>query len=257
MDSSYLRCGHCRGFYEIALSHCRFCGKNQPIKATDGSAKLFTDRATCRAIQIAEFEQLPAEAHADHFQPDPELLDKLCYCLHCGPDGGLFEAVEMRWMVNEGMWACPCTTCGGRGFEFDIHLVEPLWECAECRHRYPPANGDMRASNAKCPKCGCTEAGGWFDDEYEEGEDEAIDDSGEIPGEAAEEDDFGPMTAAGLPEKLLPWTDEEQSQWEARRAEAENALEPEKMKDDIDFPRERIIPPPGSGDAARDDDIPW
>lgn len=259
MESSYLRCGHCRGFYEIARSHCRFCGKDKPMKAADGSAKVFSDRATCRAIQIAEYEQLPPEAHADSFQPDPELLDKLCYCLHCGPEGGLFEAVEMRWMVNENKWACPCTTCGGRGFEFDIHLAEPLWQCSECQHRYPPANGDMRPSNAKCPKCGCTEASGWFDDEEtEEGDEDGTQIARDTElGEEDDADDFGPMTAAGLPEDLLPWTDEEQAQWEARRAEAESAREAEKLQDDIDFPHERMKPPPGSGDLLRDDDIPW
>ncbi len=129
MSASYLRCSHCRGFYETARAHCRYCGKDVPVKDGKGAAKVFVDRETCRAIQIAEYEQLPAEAHKDCFQPDSEVLDKLCGCLHCGREGGLFEAVEMRWMVNEKMWACPCTTCGGRGFGFDVHLAEPLWQC--------------------------------------------------------------------------------------------------------------------------------
>jgi len=33
--------------------------------------------------------------------------------------------------------------------------------------------------------------------------------------------------------------------------------EPEKMQDDIDFPRERREPRAGSGDEIKEDDIPW
>src|SRR3954468_2943655 len=133
-DGNFLRCGHCRGFYGAARSSCRYCGKDVAQKTSDGNPQIYRDRATCRAIQIAEFEQLPAAAHDDPFQPDPDILDKKCACLHCGQGGEVFEAVEMRWMANENMWACPCTTCGGRGFGFDIHLAEPLWQCVECHH---------------------------------------------------------------------------------------------------------------------------
>src|SRR3569832_1472125 len=112
MDGKFLRCSHCRGFYDAQQESCRYCGRNVPMKDANGRPRLLPDRATCRAIQIAEFEQLPAKAHEDPFQPAPEVLDRLCRCLHCGPAGPEFEAVEMRWMANEKMWACPCTTCG-------------------------------------------------------------------------------------------------------------------------------------------------
>ena len=254
MESSYLRCGHCRGFYEIALSRCRYCGKDVPLREAGGSETIFTDRAMCRAIQIAEFEQLPAEAHADPFRPDPELLAKPCYCLHCGLAAGFFEAVEMRWMANEGMWACPCTTCGGRGFTFDIHPAEQTWKCAACGHRYSPADDDFRFSNVHCPKCGCGEASGWFEDEEE---DEELPEEMMAEGEVMigdEESDGGERLSGGLPQELMPWEDDDEGgavPFEMERRE------PEKMQDDIDFPRERREPRAGSGDEIKEDDIPW
>lgn len=244
MPGSYLRCSHCRGFYELARAHCRYCGKDVPVKDSAGVPKRFPDRATCRAIQVAEFEQLPEEAHEDPFQPDPELLDKMCYCLHCGEEGGTFEAVEMRWMATEGMWACPCTTCGGRGFTFDIHLAERLWQCVECLHWYPPANGDARASNAKCPKCGCTNASGWFDDEELTPEEEA-----ELQREYEEfEAKRKEEERLGIREKTEPWKPEE---WQR-----EVDMPPEEtMRDDIDFPHERKED--GQEGLLGNDDIPW
>jgi len=248
MSASYLRCRHCRGFYEIALSHCRYCGKDMPINNSDGSPKVFPDRETCRAIQIAEFEQLPPEAHKDSMRPDPELLDKLCYCLHCGPEGSLFEAVEMRWMANEDMWACPCTTCGGRGFTFDIHLVERLWQCAQCRHWYTPVDDDYRASNAKCPKCGCTEASGCFDDE-EDYEDEEFLEEAELLAEEDGEIELGLPVEDADP---LPWADDEIVAYKPEEAEAEN----ERLPDDIDFPHTRAESS-SDHDLLNEDDIPW
>ncbi|MGN6369280.1 MAG: hypothetical protein ACTHN5_13550 [Phycisphaerae bacterium] len=243
MSASYLRCRHCRGFYELALSHCRYCGKDVPVCSADGSPKVYPDRETCRALQIAEYEQLPPEAHKDCMRPDPQLLDRLCYCLHCGPEGGLFEAVEMRWMPNEDMWACPCTTCGGRGFTFDIHPVERLWQCADCQHWYTPADDDYRRSNAKCPKCGCTEASGWFDDEEDE-EDELLEEEWE-EGEVE----------LGLPVEdadPLPWEEEDSDVFDPQM----DHDEAERMPDDIDYPRTRARHP-AEGEFRDDNDIPF
>jgi hypothetical protein len=174
--SSYYRCSHCRGFYETELAACKFCNYTTVVTDADGSPRRFPDRATCRAIQIAEYEQLPAEAMADCFKPPKDELAEICGCLHCGREGPVFEAVEMRWMKNENMWACPCTTCGGRGFTFDIHPLEARWECAHCRHKWKPPGGNCKPSNCKCPKCGSTEASGMFDDEHSEEEIEAMTD---------------------------------------------------------------------------------
>ena len=237
MKTTYVRCGHCRGFYESGSLHCRYCGKDIPLKDAAGNAREFAGREICRAIQIGEYEQLPKEAHGDPMRPDPELLDRLCYCLHCGPEGKSFEAVEMRWMANEHMWACPCTTCGGRGFAFDIHLLEPLWQCVECQHWYAPANGDRRASNAKCPKCGCTMANGWFDDETEEEEDQEQ--------MAKEWETYKQQCGDEDPEAPL----------DMACAAGEYAESQERMPDDIDFPHD--LPKPGEGGAPEADDIPW
>lgn len=252
MSASYRRCAHCRGFYELALSHCRYCGKDRPIKGPNGSPQVWPDRDTCRAVQIAEYEQLPEEAHKDCFRPDPEVLDKLCGCLHCGPEGGLFEAVEMRWMANEDMWACPCTTCGGRGFSFDIHLAEPLWQCAECKHWYSPQNGDFRSSNAKCPKCGSTFANGWFDDEDGEEEIDYSKEDDEFNSTAAELSEEEPQSITADETDPLPWEqDEEEDAFLPAPPEAE------KMKDDIDFPHERRSQSDSPDSPLNDDDIPW
>ena len=215
-----------------------------PVLDRTGAPKLFPDRRTCRAVQISEFEQLPREAHADCMRPDPELLDKLCYCLHCGPAGGLFEAVEMRWMPHEDMWACPCTTCGGRGFQFDIYPVERLWQCVECQHWYSPVDDDYRASNAQCPKCGCTEASGCFDDEEDE----------DFAEEELLEEDVEGEVELGLPVEdmdPLPWEDEGLDPFES-----EVGGEEERMPDDIDHPRTRSEHL-AEGDMLGDDDIPF
>src|SRR5215216_3295349 len=163
-STTYHRCRHCKGFYETSFAECKWCKYDTPFPAPDGSPKIFPDRETCRAIQLAEWEQLPQAVKTDPMGPPPNEPTLLCNCLHCGPRGHVFEAVEMRWIANEQMWACPCTTCGGRGFGIDIHSAENRWHCPQCGTFYLPPNGDYRASNAKCPKCGCTEADGWFDD---------------------------------------------------------------------------------------------
>jgi hypothetical protein len=253
MSASYLRCGHCRGFYELALSHCRYCGKDVPLKGADGTAKVFVDRETCRAIQIAEYEQLPEEAHKDCMRPDPELLGRLCGCLHCGPEGGLFEAVEMRWMANERMWACPCTTCGGRGFTFDIHLAEPLWQCAECRHWYDAPADDRRRSAAKCPKCGSTEASGWFDDEEEDDEYDEEEESAMEAGMIQEADEEASEEVPVFAENK-PWEPDEDD-GPLFSPEPPHA---ERMRDDIDFPHPTRAPRDDTtGEPLSDDDIPW
>ena len=174
--SDYLRCRHCRGFYETALSACKYCGQTVTFNNSADEAILFPDRDTCRAVQIAEYEQLPPEAHEDCMGPPPDDFSLLCACIHCGPDAPPFEAVEMRWEPDEKMWACPNTTCGGSGFSFDIHPLHPRWECFQCQHKWAPPGGNAKASNCKCPKCGCTQASGWFDDEHSEEEIEAMTD---------------------------------------------------------------------------------
>jgi hypothetical protein len=224
-DASYLRCKHCKGFYETSFPRCKWCNYDAPFPGRDGSPRVFSDRETCRAIQMAEFEQLPPEAHADPMGPPKNDLTLLCACLHCGEEGHRFEAVEMRWMANERMWACPCTTCGGRGFGVDIHSAEDKWQCVECGHFYLPPNGDHRSENAKCPKCGCTEANGWFDDGYEE--------------EFFEETDVLEGGEAGDPAQLemeIPWEDEPARPWGEGDGTPFDSEE-ERMLDDIDYPR--------------------
>jgi len=252
MSEGFLRCGHCRGFYDAASSHCRYCGKDSPIKGAEGRVRVYPNRATCRAIQIAEFEQLPPESHEDPFRPDPEMLAKKCYCLHCGERGGLFEAVEMRWMVNEQMWACPCTTCGGRGFTFDIHLAARVWQCAECQHWYQPANGDYRYSNAHCPKCGCRNANGWFDDETDEEEEGA---------ETGDLEQLGIEPEEELEADELPWVDSPEQPF-AKADELPEGIEyvtehptTNGIPDDIEFPRPSR-PRAGRMGPLPDDDIP-
>ena len=247
-DESYYRCRHCRGFFETSRSGCKWCSYETPVLDREGSPKVFPDRETCRAIQLAEFEQLPPEAHEDCMGPPRNDLTLLCNCLHCGPEGHTFEAIEMRWMPNERMWACPCTTCGGRGFSFDIHSAENKWQCSRCGHFYLPENKDYHSDNAKCPKCGCTEADGWFDDDYDE---EDFDDQGNLIGEGA----AAAASAADLDEEL-PWDDEddeEDEEWEYDPAvtgeydlgitwkESDGEDDPfdweDRMPDDIDHPR--------------------
>ncbi|HEY7119808.1 MAG TPA: hypothetical protein VH475_24665, partial [Tepidisphaeraceae bacterium] len=198
---SYQRCLHCRGFYEAGRDKCKWCDYATPLLDSSGQPRVFPDRATCRSIQIAEYDQLPPEAHADPMGPPRDELSLPCNCLHCGPDGHVFEAVEMRWMVTERMWACPCTTCGGRGFGIDVHSAENKWQCADCGHFYVPQNRDYHADNAKCPRCGCTEASGWFDDDYEEDDDE------EFPDQLADLSPIDPHLHR--PDEEPPWDDDE------------------------------------------------
>src|SRR5688572_26046705 len=167
-STPYHRCLHCKGFYETSFESCKWCKYQTPLLDADGKPRTFPDRETCRAIQIAEWEQLPDHLKDDPMGPPANDLALLCNCLHCGPEGHVFEAVEMRWLENEQMWACPCTTCGGRGFQFDIHSAEQKWQCCQCGHFYTPTNNDYRHENANCPQCGCKQANGWFDDGYDE-----------------------------------------------------------------------------------------
>jgi len=247
LGASYLRCRHCKGFYETSFPRCKWCNYDTPFPARDGSARIFTDRETCRAIQIAEYEQLPPEAHADPMGPPKDELALLCACLHCDEDGHRFEAIEMRWIVNERMWACPCTTCGGRGFGIDIHSAEDKWQCVECGHFYLPPDGDHRAENAKCPKCGCTEANGWFDDGSDE--EEFFDDADELddPGEPFDDSDEDDVTDL---EMDIPYTDEEMGDWSEGGCDTFDSEQ--RLPDDIDHPRtfdER--------DRPNEDDVPF
>jgi hypothetical protein len=131
---------------------------------------------------------LPDNLKTDPMGPPANDLTLLCNCLHCGPEGHRFEAVEMRWLDNEQMWACPCTTCGGRGFQFDIHSAEQKWQCCQCGHFYTPPNNDYRPENAHCPKCGCTNANGWFDDGYDESD--VMDEDLENPDDFEDPDEY-------------------------------------------------------------------
>jgi hypothetical protein len=222
--------------------------------------------------------------------PPEDEPDLKCGCLHCGQDGHVFEAIEMRWIVNERMWACPCTTCGGRGYEIDIHEIDPRWECVNCGHKYKPADGRFITANCKCPKCGCTDANGWHDDEYDEEDfdengnfigDEFEDDDGEDedkddPDEEFDVDDFDAHTnpfkiegadeAIGpdLPEKeykeeLIPWVDEVR-EWKPGDDEAddeESGGDEISLPDDIDFPRTFEEREDNSSGPGGDEDIPF
>ncbi len=256
---TYYRCRHCRGFYETSRDQCKWCKYEAPFLDTAGKPRVFPDRQSCRALQLAEYEQLPHAAHDDCMGPPPNDLTLLCNCLHCGPDGHTFEAIEMRWMANERMWACPCTTCGGRGFNFDIHSAENKWQCDECGHFYIPANNDYHAQNAKCPKCGCESASGWIDDDYDE---EAIMD--ELENELNNPDDPAlPSNSKAAPaqEDFVPWEDPPESdhEWESeydlglswRDRDEELQSEREGIPDDIDFPHRR------EEHDINDDDIPF
>jgi hypothetical protein len=255
---SYYRCRHCRGFYEATLPACKWCNYDAPFLDTAEKPRIFPDRESCRALQLAEYEQLPKEAHDDCMGPPPNDLTLLCNCLHCGPEGHVFEAIEMRWIANEGMWACPCTTCGGRGFAFDIHSAENKWRCDECGHFYIPANNDYRHENAKCPKCGCKQASGWFDDGYDE------EDFDELESEL-NEGATPPANARAIEEdEPLPWEEQEESELERDGAydlgiswkesdEEEMMMGREGIPDDIDHPFERGEP----GSDFNDDDIPF
>jgi DNA-directed RNA polymerase subunit RPC12/RpoP len=182
-------------------------------------------------------------------------------------------------MITEQMWACPCTTCGGRGFGIDVHSAENKWQCAECGHFYVPANRDYRARNAKCPKCGSTCANGWFDDDDEDFLDE--DDA------AAIADGAHPTARELSVDEELPWDDTDDDDddddededddhdphgpydlgitWKESDAEDDfgdssyddanfrSFDRPNKLPDDIDFPHHRDDRESG----FNDDDIPF
>jgi len=245
-DAAYLRCKHCKGFYETSFARCKWCDYDDPVRERDGSAKIYPDRETCRAIQFAEFEQLPPEVRSEPMGPPRGEPTLLCNCLHCGPDGHTFEAIEMRWMANEQMWACPCTTCGGRGFGIDIHSAENRWQCAECGHFYTPANNNYRHDNACCPKCGSTLANGWFDSG-----DETYD-------EDDEDDDFETDAPVGAGEPVadeeLPWDDDDDDDDDDDEGFEADLNPDRRLRDDIDFP---YTPPPDGDIDIKEDDIPF
>jgi hypothetical protein len=284
MAQAFHRCSHCRGFYEIELDRCKYCQYTSPHPAPDGAPRLFADRETCRALQIAEWEQLPESVRTDPMGPPPDEHTSLCECLHCGREGPLFEAIEMRWMPNEHMWACPCTTCGGRGFHFDIYPMEHRWECVECGHKWAPPGGNAKASNCKCPQCGCTQANGWFDDEYSEEEIAQMTDEQykEAFGQTREEEEKEyqeisekierqrqEKIARGEDPDQLPFADDQAEPYdpeaalldEQAAAQAQARGYPvDRMPDDIDFPRNfpksEHNPDPEGPDPLSDDDIP-
>jgi hypothetical protein len=245
---SFYRCGHCRGFYETALAACKWCDYDAPVHDASGQPRVFANRETIRAVRLAEYEQLPAEAHDDPMRPPPENPALLCGCLHCGPDGHEFEAIEMRWIANERMWACPCTTCGGRGFMVDVHPVGRVWQCASCSHWYTPEK--MTSKYAKCPRCGSTDANGWFDDEDDDGE--PIAEGDETWDEEADETlaDGPDEAVAGEPSRddPPPWDDDVEP-YDPLQGQAEESSARERLPDDIDFPRERGEEPPPAGES--------
>lgn len=286
MDGFY-RCGHCKGFYGIEQEECVYCGYVRPMAGVDGKPRIFPDRAICRSIQIAEWEQLPAKVRKDPMGPPPDEFEERCGCLHCGPDGQVFEAIEMRWIENEGMWACPCTTCGGRGYQFDIHPIENKWQCAECGHKWKPPGGNAKASNCKCPECGSTMANGWFDDEFSEEEIEAMteEEYKEAFGKTRAEEEaewraFNEKWNREHPtpeqaEDSAPWNDAEvemgepaeegaveydpEQSFEAELQEQRTTGRARNIPDDIDYPQDGIKEKdkPREEQADLDDDIPW
>lgn len=249
MLEGFFRCAHCRGFYEAARANCKWCSYDTPMLGSDGEPVHYPDRETARAVQMSDYEQIPHEIRHDGMGPPPNNLTLVCWCLHCGPGGHLFEAVEMRWMQNERMWACPCTTCGGRGFHFDIYPAEPIWECAECGHWYTPERFTQEFAN--CPKCGSKYANGPYESDDEEDADWDDD-------EALFEGDEASVAAAFEPD------DAAQPDWEAETQpwypgkdeddEAAHGGEPP-MPDDIDFPRDFSRDDPR--DPIAEDDIPF
>lgn len=247
--SGFRRCTHCRGFYEADFDACKWCGYDVPALHPDGQPRHFPDRKCCREIQIEEYNKLPAPAHDDPMGPPLDYADIICNCLHCGPDGHPFEAIEMRWLENENMWACPCTTCGGRGFDFDIHPRDLGWECVECRHRYAPPDGRYISANCKCPKCGCTLANGWWEDEYDD-DDEAFPDEDAL--------DIEPSRPVDPPwqndvRDWQPGDDEMDDEDDASPGEP-------RLPDDIDFPHQSAPSTDRQSDAGDhfdEDDIPF
>ena len=238
--STYYRCSHCRGFYETDLERCKYCRYTTVTQGVNGTPRVFPDRESCRVIQIAEYEQLPPEAMADHFRPPSDELAEPCGCLHCGPDSPAFEAVEMRWMVNEQMWACPCTTCGGRGFDFDIHPIAARWECIECGKKWRPPDDNFKPSNCKCPVCGCVNANGWFDDEHSEEEIEAMTEEEYVAA-------FG-MTRAEEEEK---WAKYDREFDEAEKQKIDDLL------DEPNSPMQQSEPRGSAGGFVEEEDIPF
>ncbi len=162
-DEGYVRCSHCRGFYEADRAKCKWCEYDTVFIGADDKPIVYPDRETVRAIQLAEFERLPEEAQADYMKPPADHPSLICGCLHCGPGGHGFEAIEMRWHPVEKMWCCPCTTCGGRGFEFDIHPLGPVRHCAGCDGWYTPDADTPK--DAGCPACGCKEYSGLVEED--------------------------------------------------------------------------------------------
>jgi len=249
MDEGYYRCRACRGFYETTFAACKWCRATVVVTdAADGLPRVFPNRDTVRAIQIAEYEQLPPEAHADFMKPPADRPDLLCGCLHCGQEGHAFEAIEMRWLPAEQLWACPCPTCGGRGFTFDVHPLGLIWQCAQCDHWYEPES--PHPTSARCPKCGCRQANGWF--EVDDDEAAAADtplDAGKVDEDDA--NDFDPAADEADDDTLVGTMNFDDDEDDDRSA---HPLEIEPSADALDAALD-FGPPPGCPPPS--DALPW
>ena len=190
------------------------------------------------------------EAHKDHMRPDPELLDKFCYCLHCGQNPQLFGSC--RNGAGSSTRTCGpahappaavaafCSTSTSPSASGNVPSVSTGTR--------PPDN-DFRHSNAKCPKCGSAIANGWFDDETDEEEDVLL--SEELSAQSPPEEN-----AEAFADEPIPWTDDNE---EAGEGLFDSDAPPthKGMADDIDFlPHERPESP-SDGGLPGEDDIPW
>jgi hypothetical protein len=70
---------------------------------------------------------IPPDAYDDCFHP-PSIPTEV-YCLHCQCT---YESYLIEWRESvggdgamRGFWRCPTPGCGGAGFGFDIHPVDP------------------------------------------------------------------------------------------------------------------------------------
>jgi hypothetical protein len=257
-SDGFVRCAHCRGFYEAYRAKCKWCSYDTVFVDDDGRPITCPDRQAVRAIQIEEFAKLPPEAHADFMKPPIEFPQVICGCLHCGPGGHPFEAIEMRWHPVEKMWCCPCTTCGGRGFHFDIHPIEPVCQCNRCGHWYRPER--MTHHSAVCPKCGSDDACGWLadEDELEEEFDDLDEPEADDPdfGEdwTGQADDEGPMLDPTHDDAMVdvqPWYPGKDEDDQRQELGGERAI-----PDDLDHPRPPLRPP-GTSDESDPDDMPF
>lgn len=69
---------------------------------------------------------LPPEAYDDCFHP-PSIPTQV-FCLHCQE---IYDSYLIEWREEKtpqgmrGFWRCPTPGCGGAGFGFDIHPIDP------------------------------------------------------------------------------------------------------------------------------------